>query len=305
MRHHGLRAFTLLEMLVAVAVLALLVVLVAQVLDVVTISVSRSEKKSTAEIEARSLFSRMGADLRQAVLRRDLDFSAFKHDGFRAPAEFGGANFAANLQPGNDRLAFYAQTPGATAGSLAGTKRSSFSVVGYSLGLEDGVPHLQRAALGLAWEPEAGVGSLVYLPGTLDTAFPNLFSDPALARTAAEDVFRLEISYLLRSRPAGGNPFAITPWSGSLAADDQWPNGLSDVYAIVVTIAVLDGRSRQLAGDLAAVTALLPDARDAEDPAPVWRGIVADADFATRAHLPPAAAAAVRVYQQTFPLALP
>lgn len=305
MKRREQRAFTLLEMLVAVAVLALLVVLVAQVLDVVTLSVSRSEKRSTAEIEARSVFSRMGADLRQAVLRSDLDFSAFKHDGFRLPAEFGGATFAANSQPGNDRIAFFAQTPGFMAGSVAGANRSSFSVVGYSLGLEDGVPRLQRAAVGLAWEPETGVGSLVYLPMTLAVAFPTLFTDPAVARTAAEDVFRLEISYLLRSRPAGGNPFAITPWGGSLAADDQWPRGLSDVYAIVVTVAVLDGRSRQIAGDLTAVTALLPDAKDAEDPAPVWRDIVAAADFSTRANLPPAAAAAVRVYQQTFPLLLP
>jgi prepilin-type N-terminal cleavage/methylation domain-containing protein len=298
-------AFTLLEMLAAMAVLAVLVVMVAQVLNLVTTSVSRSEKKSTAEIEAQNFFSRIGADLRQAVIRRDLDLSAFKHDGFQAPQEFGGASFSASPQAGNDQLAFCAQTPGSTPGSVEGTKRSSFAAVGYFFAPEDGEPRLQRAAQGLAWERESTVGALAYLPATLATAFPNLFTDPALARTVAEDVFRFEISYLLRSRPSGANPFAITPWDGSLPADERWPNGFADVYAIVVTVAVLDGRNRQIAGDLAPVANLLPDAKDAEDPAPVWRAIIDAPDFPTRSGLPAAAAAGVRVYQHTFPISPP
>jgi prepilin-type N-terminal cleavage/methylation domain-containing protein len=294
------RAFTLLEVLAASAVFALLVLLVAQVLALVSSSVSRGGRRSTTEIEVRSLFARIGSDLRQAVIRRDVDFSAFKHEGYLTPEAFGGVQVPANLQPGNDRMAFFAQTAGLAPGGLAGPQRSSYAVVGYDLASHDGTPRLFRAARGLAWESDDGVESLVYLPATLGLVFPNLFTNPELARTAAENVFRFEISYLLRSRAAGESPFAITPWNANLDGADQWPNGLADVYAIVVTVAALDERSRTIAGDLSAAAALLPDAKDSEDPAPVWRDIVNAPDFAQRANLPPEAAAAVRVYQHAF-----
>ena len=293
------------EVLAASAVFVLLVLLVAQVLSLVTSSVSRSGKKSSTEIEARSLFSRIGSDLRHAVIRRDVDFSAFKHDGYVTPGPYGGTQVPPNLQSGNDRLAFFAQAAGLTPGGLAGPKRSSHAVVGYDLASLDGSPRLYRMAVGLAWEAESGVGSLVYLPATLTSVFPDLFTNSELARTAAENVFRFEISYLLRSRAAGESPFAVTPWSANLEVEDRWPNGLADVYAIVVTVAAVDERSRTLAGDLSAAAALLPDARDSEDPAPVWRDIIKAPDFAQRANLPPETAAAVRVYQHAFAISRP
>ena len=76
---------------------------------------------------------------------------------------------------------------------------------------------------------------------------------------------------------------------------------------MVVTLAALDAKSRQLVGDMTALAAALPDPTDAqvhshppELIASVWKKAIESADFASVAKVPPQVAANVRVYQRVL-----
>ncbi len=156
------RAFTLIEMLVAMAVLSLLVVLIAQIIGMTSSTVSNSSQKLDAVAESRFTLDRLGIDLASRVNRPDV---AQKFD----------------KKSGNDELTFYSEVDG-----YQGERR--VSLVGYRVQESDGrrLFQLERGAQGTGTShPPIRFG-----PQTLPTI------DDADYEVLSEGVLRLEFTFL-------------------------------------------------------------------------------------------------------------
>jgi len=296
------KAFSLIEVLVSLAVLLLIVILFTQIITSTASTVSSKKKRMDTDSRARMIFSRMALDFSAMLRRRDLDYSSFKQPAGNQPDRFGGGEIAANPQPGNDSFAFYAEVTGYFPGT--GPEKSPCSLVAYQVAQDPdtGQPALRRRSDALGWKAGASWKAPGYLPITLRSHFPDLHSNAARYKTVGEQVFRMELSYHLKASGTDPARLSVTPWR---PGGSSGVNGWSEVSAIVITLAVLDDASRELVDDLAPLAALLPDAVDGVDTATVWNRLIASPDFAQTAGVAPAAAVGIRVYQRYFPLNSP
>jgi prepilin-type N-terminal cleavage/methylation domain-containing protein len=280
------RGFTILEILVAVAVLALLTVLVAQMVGSGSAVIAGSRKHLSADAQAREVFSRFALDLAQMPKRADLD--AIFSD-----------------QTGNKKIFFYSEVPGFAATTNA---LSSLALVGYRIGAEAGLERLGKAlpwsgqpafltfsdtnsSNALAASTLAGAwGASVGTAPTYDGTDPDF-------HPLAPGVFRFEYCFLKKD--------------GSLTLTRDPEQSFRDVAAIVLSLAVLDGDSRRIAPDLSRLADALPSPTSADLaanklPAEIWRDLVNNnATFAASAGIPAPAASSVRIYQRAFPLRTP
>jgi prepilin-type N-terminal cleavage/methylation domain-containing protein len=294
--------FTLLEMLVATTVLLFLIALLAEITNGAA-AVVHSTRLMDADIESRLVFNRMGLDFASMLKRPDVDYSTFKQPTSTLPAQYGNVSQPANLQPGNDECAFYTGGAGYFSGTQpTGQEKAPVALVAYMVANDSttGTPGLQRMAKGLGWEPDAGGAwqNIAYLPSMLTAGYPELFSSDPDYQALGYQVFRIEYNYLLKPSATTAAQLSITPWNVPLAHTSI--NGFADVAAIVVTIAVLDGTSREIVSNYSNLTSCLPDAKDNQGVASSWNGIVNSPTFATTAGIPAAAAKAVRVYERYF-----
>ena len=110
------RGFTLLEMLVALAVLSMVVLLLFQTIGATSSSSAMMKRRLDMDAEARSIFDRMDADITSMVIRQDVDtlFLGLPQDGSGSADR-------------NDQFYFYSQAPG-YSGSTGGL--SPLSMVG-------------------------------------------------------------------------------------------------------------------------------------------------------------------------------
>ncbi|MEI8309441.1 MAG: prepilin-type N-terminal cleavage/methylation domain-containing protein [Verrucomicrobiota bacterium] len=312
------KGFTLLELLVSVAVLALLLVLVTQMLNGASAVINRSGKHMDADTESRLLFNRMAGDIARAVKRTDLDYSAFKQPAGTLGRQYNSASIPANLQTVNDQMAFYSETDGYFSGAKApsGVEKSPVALVAYMVANDpySGLPGLRRLGKGLGWEPDtaANWGCIAYLPMTLLGQWPKLFGDDPDYKTVGSQVFRIEYTYLLKATATQPARLSVTPWDTTATPPHTCINGFKDVAAIVVAIAVLDTTSQVLVKDYSSLTALFPDAVDSisdttykGDIAAAWKAVVNSPTFAASAQIPPIAAANVRIYERYFYLDTP
>src|SRR5919201_1728974 len=93
----GRDAFTLVEMLVSVAILVLLVLLVTQLVNRAAAIATLGHKHMDADAQARQLFDRMQLDFDQMLKRTDISYYV---------------KTAGNTQAGNDQIAFFSAVPG-------------------------------------------------------------------------------------------------------------------------------------------------------------------------------------------------
>jgi len=168
-RKRGGLGFTMIEMLVAMAVLTLLVVLIAQIIGMTTSSVSSSSRKLDGVTEARFALDRLGVDWAGRLDRSDVDHRFTKVDGNSG-------------QPGNDELSFYSEVDG-----YQGSRK--LSVVGYRVQTVDPerVYQMERGVQGTDWS----------------TASPLIFGSQPLPiipdtdyEVLSDGVLRLEFCYL-------------------------------------------------------------------------------------------------------------
>ncbi len=157
----------------------------------------------------------------------------------------------ANVQPGNDQIAFYSEVPGyyPSTGS-----QSPISLVSYRINAQFKV---ERLGKGLLWNGVSpGSTPMAFLPLTIAASWPAATDGTADSdyEIAAANVFRLEYFYCL----INGN-LSPTPWDTD--AGHTAVNGMQDVAAISVAIAAIDPKSRVLLSDtqLATVTARMND----------------------------------------------
>lgn len=285
-------AFTLVELLVSMAVLILLLAIVAQMMTSASATITSSRKYMDADSQARMIFDRIAADLSKLVKRADVDYIFDK-------------------QNANDSLFFYSEAPGYFDSSPGASAKSPVSLVGYRINSNN---QLERLGKGLTWDGAPGAaagGSPVFLTFPDGSTTPDPLSTiagnwPALASDSnyhilSSQTYRLEIAFLIKPfteangtvRPA---VLSNTPWD--TRQGHTTVNGLQDVSAIVVAIAILDDTSRKIVNNTSQMVGALPDSTDATPIAQTW----ADSNYLTDSGLIPAAAGRIRIYQRYFPL---
>jgi prepilin-type N-terminal cleavage/methylation domain-containing protein len=244
---HAKSAFTLIELMVSIAVLGLLGGMVMQLLGSASRLTTNSRKTGDCDTEARFVLDQISADLSRRVRRPDVDAFVGK-------------------EKGDDRLYFFAETPGYSP-TLSAQDRSTISLVGYRLqapATEGGRFSLQRYARALPWGSTASEAAMPFvvltgtprkplpattLKGTTGTgaggSFPKVLAgdkaEDIYYQTIGENIVRFEIS-LLR-KPDLSNP--LRPKDARLLLDAETPNelaefGFSNISALVITIAVVD-----------------------------------------------------------------
>jgi hypothetical protein len=220
----GLAAFTLAEMIVAMAVLTLLILLVTQIFNSVAVITTEGNKHMDADAQARVLLDRMGIDLAQMIKRSDVDYYL--------------KSFV-NAQIGNDQIAFYSMVPGYYPPNGS---QSPVSLVAYRVNAQYQV---ERMAKGLLWNGVSpGSTPIVFLPSTIEgswLAATNANSDSDY-ELIAPDLFRFEYFYLLKN-----GTLSDTPWDTT--AGHTSVTGMQDVAAISVLVAAIDPKSRALVSD--------------------------------------------------------
>lgn len=223
-------AFTIAELLVSIAVLAVLVLLVSQLFSSAASVTTSGNKRMTAEAQLRPLFDRMAVDFSQMIKRTDVDYY------LKSPS---------NTQTGNDQFAFYSTVSGYYPSSGS---QSSISLVGYrinSTSSSTSFNKLERISKGLVWNGASTTDTpVVFLPLTIASTWPSATSGGVDSdyEMIAPYVFRFEYYYLLKN-----GSFSVTPWDSS--SGHTTVGGMQDVAAISIAIAAIDPKSRVLISD--------------------------------------------------------
>ncbi|HEY6070342.1 MAG TPA: prepilin-type N-terminal cleavage/methylation domain-containing protein, partial [Chthoniobacterales bacterium] len=143
-------AFTIVELLVSIAVLVVLVLLVSQLFSSAASVTTSGNKRMTAEAQLRPLFDRMAVDFSQMLKRADIDYY------LKSPS---------SVQTGNDQLAFYSTVSGYYPSSGS---QSPISLVGYRINSVSGSTafnRLERMSKGLVWNGVSATDTpVVFLP---------------------------------------------------------------------------------------------------------------------------------------------
>jgi hypothetical protein len=323
-------AFTLVEMISAIAVLALLLIIILGIVTSTSKVADTAFRNGDTSGEATQVLDRIGADLTGMLIRPDVD------------------QYYENLA-GNDEMFFYSQTPGYFDTTSTTTQQSPVSLVGYRISSSANAtlpPMLERVVQGMTWDTQSG-GQLASLPfltfpavtaatsaatpaaatgGTIpaewSTVVNNTDANPtggtSFWHTFGPQVFRFEICYQLRdgsyslSPPTPSTPPA--PYSGSTSPAPPVPGSINDTVGIVVAVALLDAKSRQLvpaaswsglinkltdpsAGQLSASPPMLMNT--------IWNNALQATGFAESVGIPALAASQIKVYQRYYSLNAP
>lgn len=321
--HRG--GFTLVELLVAIAVLVLVIVMIAQLMDMTTRTIAASNKQVDEDDSARTVFNMMANDFGGMLKRKDVDYFFYKND----------------TAPGNDSMWFYSHAPSYYVGGGAGpVSESPLTFVGYRIPTLANRPDdkgrvggpnyvLERVGRGITWTGATAQYFLTYpaaspSPAPSPTPYPAtaiprfgavLGSAPycdgdwspdgstyAPSYVVSEQVFRMEFCFLMKD-----GTYMIPPTYPAAGSHDAMRKVGTDVRAIVVAIALLDPKSRLIESNLAAAAAALPDLQPSDltgaQPklmAEKWNDEINNGGFLKNCNLPPLVASQVRVYQRTF-----
>jgi prepilin-type N-terminal cleavage/methylation domain-containing protein len=331
------RAFTLIEMLISIAVLALLVLLVTQVVNSAATVARTGSKHIDTDTQGRVILDRMAIDFAQMLKRPDVDCY------LKGPASYTGhgnghawGRRVQTGQQGSDQIAFFSQVPGYYPTGV----QSPISLVAYRVNQSTNVGNpsylrLQRMGKGLLWNgvsnatnpSNSAVYPIVFLPQTIasvgswSAAIINnnsASSTDSAYETIGPQIFRFEYYYLLKN----GNLTDI-PWDTTTTPPHTSLNGFTDVEAIAVAFAAIDPASRalipvaslfDLASDMADFRTApgrgFGGAKKAGDLENYWKGIlfgstalglpgvVNTGQTSSGSPVPPAAVSAIRIYNR-------
>jgi prepilin-type N-terminal cleavage/methylation domain-containing protein len=265
--------FTLAELLVSVFVVAIIILMVAQLMTSATAVSRTGNKHIDTDTQARVVLDRMALDLAQMLKRTDIDYYV------KGPASYNGhgnghgwGHHPPPGQLGSDQIAFFSELLGYSPSSGPGLP-SSISLVAYRVNQDTtaGNPSylkLERMGKRLIWNdaPPSGNDSsnpkpMVFLPLTIGI-WPAAISGTAADtdyETIGPGVFRFEYYYLLKN-----GKLTDVPWNTDAGHTSLAGIGLTDVESIAVAIAVIDPAARALI-DAASPTSLLDLAADLDD----------------------------------------
>ena len=307
------RAFTLVELLVAMTVLVVLVGVTAQLTNGVSSIINRGGAHLDADGQARRLLDRMALDFEAMVKRPDVDYYLKGR-----PTSL--------RQPGNDQIAFYSEVRGYFAPSTGAAVQSPASLIAYRINPD--TLCMERLCKGLTWNGAAAGKSIAFLPVPLASPLPEPLPSPfpasppaplwpQAADPRAQDldyevvgaqVFRFEYYYVLKGQapPDDRTTVGIVPWYDAAPVSHVSVNGMRDVAGVGVVLAVLDQKNRRLVSkeQLATLAGQMEDApdpaggdtvsRSPRDTEKRWL------DAANNGTLPRQVSAAVRIYSRCF-----
>jgi prepilin-type N-terminal cleavage/methylation domain-containing protein len=278
------RAFTLAEMLVAVAILTLLILLFAWFLNSASTITTLGTKRIDADSSARPLLDRMGVDFSQMVKRSDVSYFV---------------KTQANTQVGNDQIAFYSAVTGYYPSP---SKQSPVSLVAYRVNSDSTSPSynkVERMGKGLIWSG----ASPTYIPilflapaGAPTTTIDNIWPAATNSSTSDSDyelvgphVFRFEYYYLLTM-----GALSPGPWTSTNTV------AIKDVAAIVVAIAAIDPKSKVLVtnSQIATIAGSLSDYTASMGPGQLLTGWQSALDGITG--IPRQVISNIRLYERYF-----
>jgi prepilin-type N-terminal cleavage/methylation domain-containing protein len=284
------RGFTLVELLVACSILALLVVLVAQMVGSASSVTGNSKKRLDADDEARLVFDRLAGDINGMVKRRDINPLFLASNG-------------------NDSFYFYSQAPAYSTNAAA--SNSQVALIGYAV-TNSGIG-LVRFSAGQSWDGlRFSNPSLTSITATSPTNF----------HVIAPNVFRMEFALLMKPGSVN-NTNGLGPVTNVGTVSINGTNVIfqtnnagqacKDFSGIVLAIALLDPTSRQVVGTnaLTNLASLMGDANVITEitsgalngsltngiPVDTWR-----TNALINSGIPPAARAQIRVYQRYIPI---
>jgi prepilin-type N-terminal cleavage/methylation domain-containing protein len=165
-------AFTLVELLVAMAVLLLLVGMVTQLTNTAAVTITDSNKHMDADSQARLIFDRMAIDFAKMLKRTDVDYVFYKTVGH--------GNSSAN-----DAMFFYSEAPAYYENTtIAPSLKSPVALVGYRV---NSVLQLERLGKGLTWDGATNNSSTPPMPGGVAFLSTSGGAIPAYKSTIAGD----------------------------------------------------------------------------------------------------------------------
>ena len=260
-------AFTLAELLISVFVLAIIILMVAQLMTNAAAITKTGHKHITTDTQARTVFDRMAVDLAQTLNRTDLDYyvkgGSTTYDQQHGNGNGHGWGHQRQAgQQGSDQIAFFSQVPGYSPGTGS---QSPISLVAYRINESNSSNaaylKLERLGKGLFWngvdnpnrQPTQNqyTSPIVFLPLLIKDRCPaatdgSTADIDAQYETIGSGVFRFEYYYLLKT-----GKLTDIPWNTDSQAN--WPVhssmtgiGLGDVESVTVAIAVIDSASRAL-----------------------------------------------------------
>ncbi len=306
----GRGGFTLVELLTAVAVLALVVVVVAQMLSKTQSIIVLSRKQLDVDDQARLVFARMATDFAGMVQRTDSDIIFAK-------------------QAGNDRMYFFSKSVGDTttvagAYAYAGTE-NTVSLIGYGVGpdpvtsgtttgVNASYNDFQRLGRGLNWFGYSTAGdynnmvflaaspsttgwwntlttidghwgpSSSYTPKYNSTGSPPTYLTPPATGTEdpdwhalADQVFRFEYCFLLKDGsyaeyPCEANPANVISTATSFVSY-AGPPGTNDNYAGTGQTSNVIGTGTRWFDTNGGRAYICTNAGSAAAPAAAWQGL--------------------------------
>lgn len=295
---HLIRAFTLVEILIAISLLGVLTLLLSRLFNSAASATSMSGKRMESEGQIRPLFDRIATDFAQMAKRPDLDF-------------YGKGTSGSGAMIGNDRIGFFSMVPGdyPSTGS-----ESPFSVIAYKVNSSEAAANsavytrLQRMARGLLMNGASSSindGPIAFMPVNISTVWASISSNAATDskyEVAGPQVFRFEYYYLLTN----GN-FSTTPWD-PLLPGHTGPAGMRDVVAIVAAVATLDPRTRVLLtnSQVATISGTLVDYAPGNGPGWLltqWQNALNAPTNAAVQAMPRSVLSGIRLYERYFYLA--
>jgi prepilin-type N-terminal cleavage/methylation domain-containing protein len=327
-------AFTLVEMITAMAVLSLLLLIIFSIVGTTLKMTDMAGRGADSTIEAKQVLDRIGADISGMLVRPDIDQFYYKATG-------------------NDKMFFYSQPDGFFDPSVTTAGESPVVFIGYRINSTDnplGMPTLERLAQGLVWD--ASVDKIVNTSTQIDAnnttlpltylTFPartgvtnamvatagsitNTWGNdqgqqcPAVGSLAGNyddgaspyydsigtQIFRFEICFQLQNGSFSLNP-ALTNCAPA------YPASITNTVAVVVAIATLDNKSRKVvpSGSWSKLITALPDptAQNLSTNClmdTLWNNAINQQSFAATAGIPQTAASQVKVYQRYYYLNIP
>ena len=307
-------AFTLLEILVAITILAIITVAMATIFASTQKLVSQSNTSMGSLDAGEAVLSQIGLDISRMVLRDDVDYGFTK----------GGTDAGTGA---NDSFSFYAGTTGFDNSGNAPSNPRPLSIVSYQVGTDPVNPastalQLNYGALQVDWA--AGGSSpftLSQLVSGVQTQFlypknsptnsnpgtGGILPAPAFYTTLAHEVIRFEFCLMLKTDPVSADnpPRLLTP---DVPTTVTGTAPIENIAGVLVGLVVVDPTSRMLfpAGADAKLSKLFlnppaPSSGQIKDFLGLWSSVLTPANLKS-VSIPGQAISGIHIYQRYYPL---
>jgi hypothetical protein len=232
-------AFTILEVLVAMAVFLMMALMVVSLVDGTMRVTSQSQRRINADDGTRQALDRMTADFSHAIVRADLPVRIEKNAS-------------------NDSITFFAKAEGYSPGR-------GISMIGYRVSTKG----LERGAEATGWTNSAlgftTVSAAIANPTYLQIADTNY-------ETVAPEIFRLEFAFLMGDGAISNS--AVGSSVVSIASSPR-TSTTNTIRGVIVGVATLDTRVRKMFPN----PLVFPDAANNVDILSGWNANISNASL--------------------------